>query len=97
MSRNQTAGPGIDMPFFFGAGMSKRSQELRSKASRELRCSRNGSSPAEKIENKKRAAALKALSENEEWLDGEKQRPTRADKRGKDDMGFPKDDESKFG
>ena len=55
-------------------GMSKRSQELRNKAARELRESRNGGTVEEKTKSKKRAIALKRLSENEEWLDGEKQR-----------------------
>jgi hypothetical protein len=57
--------------------MSKRSIELRNKAARELRESRNGGTPEEKAKNKKRATALRNLSENEEWLDGEKQRPSR--------------------
>ena len=55
--------------------MSKRSKDFRSKAARELRTSRNGGTLAEKAENKKRAAALKSLFENEEWLDGEKGPP----------------------
>jgi hypothetical protein len=54
--------------------MSKRSTDFRNKAARELRKSRNGGTMAEKTANRKRAAALKSLSENEEWLDGEKSR-----------------------
>jgi hypothetical protein len=54
--------------------MSKRSKELRVKAARELRASRNGGTLADKAANRQRAAALKSLSENEEWLDGEKLR-----------------------
>ena len=53
--------------------MSKRSQELRNRAARELRASRNGGTVEEKTGNKKRATALKNLSGNEEWLDGERQ------------------------
>jgi hypothetical protein len=56
--------------------MSKRSTDFRNRAARELRESRNGGTPEEKAGNKKRAASLKKLSENEEWLDGEKQRPS---------------------
>ena len=59
--------------------MSNRSKDFRTKAARELRLSRNGGTPGEKAENTKRAAALKSLSENEEWLDGEKVR-TKANK-----------------
>ena len=65
------------MPFLLGIGMSKRSKELRNRAARELRDSRNGGNPQEKAGSKKRAAALKHLSENEEWLEGEKQRTKR--------------------
>ena len=59
--------------------MSKRSSDFRNRAARELRDSRNGGTADEKVANKKRAAALKSLSENEEWLEGEK---TRSKKRG---------------
>ena len=66
--------------------MSKRSQELRNKAARELRSSRNGGTAEEKVDHKKRASALKNLSENEEWLDGErarsKKRPSSPQQRG---------------
>jgi len=77
--------------------MSKKASEFRKRAARELRESRNGGTAEEKVGNMKRAAALKTLSENEEWLDGQKQRPKRADKKsGVDSQGLPKD-ESKFG
>ena len=78
--------------------MSKESKDLRSHASRELRASRNGGSKNQKADNVKRAAAYKALAENEEWLSGEKARARKSKKkRGSDELGFPPDDESKFG
>jgi hypothetical protein len=52
--------------------MAKKASDFRNRAARELRESRNGGTAEEKTANKKRAAALKSLSENEEWLDGEK-------------------------
>ena len=52
--------------------MSRRSKGFRTKAAQELRTSRNGGTPSEKADNKKRASALKSLAENEEWLEGEK-------------------------
>jgi hypothetical protein len=61
--------------------MSKRSNELRNRAARELRESRNGGSVDEKVKNKKRASALKDLSKNEEWLDGEKPRTKQGPKQ----------------
>lgn len=54
--------------------MSEKSRDLRKLAARELRASRHGDSVNAKIESVKRSAAYKALSENEEWLDGEKPR-----------------------
>ena len=51
--------------------MSKTSEYLRQGAATELRKSLNGGSPAEKSDNRKRAAAYKSLAENEEWLAGE--------------------------
>ena len=54
--------------------MSKRANDFRNRAARELRESRNGGTADEKGTNKKRAAALKSLSENEDWLDGKKAR-----------------------
>jgi hypothetical protein len=51
--------------------MSKQSKDMRARASRELRESRNGGSAANKADNVKRAAAYKTLAENEEWLAGE--------------------------
>jgi hypothetical protein len=51
--------------------MSEDSKRLRARAAKELRASRNGGSAAEKADNVKRAAALKALAINEEWLLGE--------------------------
>ena len=62
------------MPFFTGNGMSKRSKDFRAKAAQELRTSRNGGTPSEKADNKKRVSALKSLVENEEWLEGEEGR-----------------------
>jgi len=63
------------MSFFSGSAMSKRSTEFRKKAAFELRKSRNGGSEGSKADNRKRAAAFKVLARNEEWLDGEKERP----------------------
>ena len=57
--------------------MSKKATDFRNRAARELRESRNGGTTAEKTNNKKRAAALKSLSENEEWLDGQKKRSNK--------------------
>lgn len=51
--------------------MSKQSKDLRTRASRELRESRNRGSAASKADNVKRAAAYKTLAQNEEWLAGE--------------------------
>jgi hypothetical protein len=51
--------------------MSTKSKDLRDRAARELRESRNGGSAKSKADNVKRGAAYKALSKNEEWLDGE--------------------------
>ena len=51
-----------------------RASDFRNRAARELRESRNGGTADEKAASKKRAAALKSLSANEEWLDGEKTR-----------------------
>jgi hypothetical protein len=51
--------------------MSKKSKDLREKAARELRESRNGGSAKSTADNVKRSAAYKALSKNEEWLEGE--------------------------
>jgi hypothetical protein len=61
---------------FRGDGMSQHSKDLRDNAARELRKSRNGGDAEEKARNAKRAAAYKALSESEEWLEGETQKPT---------------------
>jgi hypothetical protein len=55
-------------------GVSKESKRLRGRAAGELKESRNGGSIASKLDNRKRAAAYKRLSENEEWLEGEKPR-----------------------
>jgi hypothetical protein len=54
--------------------MSKQSEDMRSRASRELRASRRGGSEVEKADNLKRAASFKALAENEKWLAGEPSR-----------------------
>jgi hypothetical protein len=59
-----------------------KSKELRRQAANELRASRNGRSKEEKRNNRKRASAFKSLAENQQWLDGEKERP---DKRPSDD------------
>jgi hypothetical protein len=67
------------MPFFlWGTLMSKQSNDLRARASRELRASRNERAKNEKADNLKRAAAFKALAENEEWLAGEQPSATKA-------------------
>ena len=58
--------------------MSKESEDLRNKAADQWRKSRNGGTPEEKADNRKRAAAYTSLAENEEWLEGEK-----VDKRSK--------------
>jgi hypothetical protein len=58
-------------PFCWVEAMSKASKKLRSDAAKELRKSRNGGSTVEKADNRKRAAAYKALAANEEWLEGE--------------------------
>jgi len=59
--------------------MSKQSKDMRTRASRELRESRNQGSATSKADNFKRAAAYKTLAENEEWLAGEKSRRPSAD------------------
>ena len=63
---------------FTGNGMSRRSKEFRARAAQEVRTSRNGGTPSEKANNKKRASAFKSLAENEEWLEGEKGLSRRA-------------------
>ena len=60
--------------------MSKRAKDFRNRAARELRESRNGGTEADKAGNKKRAAALKSLARNEEWLEGKKERSSRVEK-----------------
>ena len=59
--------------------MSKQSKDMRTRASRELRESRNEGSATSKADNFKRAAAYKTLAENEEWLAGEQSRRPSAD------------------
>ena len=59
--------------------MSKQSKDMRTRASRELRESRNQGSATSKADNFKRAAAYKTLAENEEWLAGEQSRRPSAD------------------
>ena len=54
--------------------MSKASKQLRLRAAAALRSSRNGGSQDDKASDAKRAAALKALAQNDEWLEGEKER-----------------------
>jgi hypothetical protein len=61
--------------------MSKQSKDMRARASRELRESRNEGSATSKADNFKRAAAYKTLAENEEWLAGEKSRRPSADRQ----------------
>lgn len=60
--------------------MKDRSKELRTKAAKELRFTRNGGSITEKAASRKRAAAYKALAHNEEWLDGKPERSKRSEK-----------------
>jgi hypothetical protein len=50
---------------------------MRDRASRELRESRRSGDTASKSANVKRAAGLKQLAANEEWLEGEKSRPLK--------------------
>jgi len=57
--------------------MSDQSKKLRALSAGELRKSRNGGSRDEKAKNLRRAAAYKALAENEHWLAGEKPRGRR--------------------
>lgn len=59
--------------------MSKQSKDMRDRASRQLRESRNGGLVASKADNVKRAASFKQLAENEEWLAGEKPRTKKRD------------------
>ena len=59
--------------------MSKQSKDMRTRASSELRESRNQGSATSKADNFKRAAAYKTLAENEVWLAGEKPRRPIAD------------------
>jgi len=54
--------------------MSKESKSLRDRAARELRKSRNSGSKAAKAKSTKMAAGLKQLAQNQEWLDGERNR-----------------------
>jgi hypothetical protein len=57
--------------------MSQASKKLRSRAAAALRGSRNGGSKDDKAADVKRAAAFKALAQNDEWLEGEKERSKR--------------------
>jgi hypothetical protein len=57
--------------FFWEGDMENGSKELRDKAAAELRHSRSTRSPNGRQQNVKRAAAYKALAENQEWLDGQ--------------------------
>ena len=57
-----------------------RASDFRNRAARELRESRNGGTTEEKASNRKRAAALKMLSENEKWLDGVKKRERKSER-----------------
>jgi hypothetical protein len=61
--------------------VSEKSKDLRLRAAKELRASRNGGMSAEKRDNRKRASAFKALADNQEWLDGESNNPTTASPR----------------
>jgi hypothetical protein len=54
--------------------MSEQSKDLRDRAFRELRASRNSGSKEEKANNVRRAAAYKDLAANAEWLAGERSR-----------------------
>ena len=55
--------------------MSKESKRLRSRAADQLRQSRRSELAGNKAVHARRAASLKAMAENEEWLEGEKPRP----------------------
>jgi hypothetical protein len=57
--------------------MSKESKRLRNRAADQLRHGRRAKSVNHKITYTARAAALKALAENEEWLAGEKSRVSK--------------------
>jgi hypothetical protein len=64
--------------------MSNETRDLRDRAARQLRSSRaTGRSLADKASDRRRAAAYKALAENEEWLTGQKLRSRKrpGDKR----------------
>jgi hypothetical protein len=63
--------------------MSKESHDLRNLAASELRLSRKGLRRPDDGEHTKRAASLKALAENEEWLSGEKQRSRKQTKNSR--------------
>ena len=54
--------------------MSKESKRLRSRAANELRQSRTSTSEPLKAIHKARAASLRVLARNEEWLTGEPDR-----------------------
>jgi hypothetical protein len=54
--------------------MSKASKQIRNRAATELRESRHQHSAETKANDRNRAAGLKQLADNEEWLEGEKPR-----------------------
>ena len=56
-------------------------KELRDSAARELVAARHAETPEEKSDRKRRAKALKSLSETEAWLDGRPERPTPAKRK----------------
>jgi hypothetical protein len=62
----------VTLKLLENGSVSKKSRLLREGAARELRKSRNDPSPRTKGESVKRAAAYKALADNEAWLQGEK-------------------------
>jgi hypothetical protein len=54
--------------------MSEESKRLRKSAADQLRQSRRSKSASEKASRAGRAAALKEMASNEEWLEGDKPR-----------------------
>ncbi len=57
-----------------GVVVSSKSKQLRKAAAKELRGGRKTTSPARKVRHTRRAAGLKALAAEEEWLKGERER-----------------------
>jgi hypothetical protein len=57
--------------------MPKTSQEFRDRAAKEVRAARRSSNSDDKAECTERAAPLKELAHNEEWLGGERERSAK--------------------